>query len=269
MRKYISLLSALLCLLPANLSAEEYDDGIAKKAEFRVELGGSLGTNKDKALITEIGLGYNFTSNVYAGVITGMFVNYGYCLGGNPGSYLPTMAELSFRLNEQESDQISGFLSLRAGMLWNMKGKEEIQNYTAPYTPIEYTYQDYVTVEVMPGFIWRPKRNLDVRISAGYCLAVPGDDGYNPHLTKTEHSLTARIGLAFRGKPTSGTRREVRLHNLEETYRRQRAAEEKRQLDAEIEQLEAEERAAADREARRQEREDAARRRSAANGEIK
>lgn len=253
MKKIIYLLP--LTLLSASmLKAEEYDDGIAKKAEFRIDLGGATGSYSDEVMPIDLGVGYNINSNFYLGVATGYWVNFGFVDGGNPGSAIPLMADFTYRLNETESDQWTFFTSLRGGMLLGTEGQSTLDDGT------EYKYGNYTAFELSPGFMFRMSRNVDLRFSLGYTMALAADDNQDPQLNHNQHFINMRIGFGFRGKPKSGTRREVYLHNLEETNAKQRQELERIRQEEAKKREEAERRSAEERENRRKEREEQSRR---------
>lgn len=177
-----------------------YDDGIHQKWEYRLMGGFSVGSYNDEALLFEAGVGYNFTSNVYLGAVAGVYPYFGVIDRLESCPFVPLLADLTLRSNPY-SDRWSPFFEFRAGALLPMSWSGTLENGDT------YDRQPYVTFELCPGINFRPVRNVDLRLSAGYALAIPGDDGYEPeNLNHIQHSLQVRLGIGFRGRPSSPTR---------------------------------------------------------------
>lgn len=219
--------------LPAN-----YDDGISGKFEIRADVGGQVGS--DKAYLLEAGVGYNVNSNFYIGFVSGAYPYFGAYEGVESSTFIPYLGELAYRIN-LPSEQWSPFVQLRGG-------------YAAPVQKLVtlrvgepfYERQGYVMFELAPGVNYRLRRNIDLRLSLGYALAVPGDDKCEPRMNYTEHMLQGRVGLSFRGKASSPSRAELQAEA-------DRIAQEEQQR--ELRQY-LEEKKAQDEEARRKARED-------------
>ncbi len=254
---FISLLAAgLLC--QAELSVAQsgyyrmpvnYDDGIGNKWEFRAGLGGSYGTRGDLAALVDIGLGYNIGSNVYLGIATGAYPMFGVVDDLKADVVLPLMGDLTVRFNSS-NEKLSFFLEGRGGVLVHSRPTSYLE-IDAPDN--KYERQPYMTIEVGPGLDIRVSRNIDLRLSVGYAYANPTDDGWVPARNYTEHSVQARVGMAFRGQPRTASRSVLR----DEAIRQER----ERQMQQYLAEQQAEEEAALrraeqDREERRRRREE-------------
>lgn len=254
---FISLLAAgLLC--QAELSVAQsgyyrmpvnYDDGIGNKWEFRAGLGGSYGTRGDLAALVDIGLGYNIGSNVYLGIATGAYPMFGVVDDLKADVVLPLMGDLTVRFNSS-NEKLSFFLEGRGGVLVHSRPTSYLE-IDAPDN--KYERQPYMTIEVGPGLDIRVSRNIDLRLSVGYAYANPTDDGWVPARNYTEHSVQARVGMAFRSQPRTASRSVLR----DEAIRQER----ERQMQQYLAEQQAEEEAALrraeqDREERRRRREE-------------
>lgn len=252
----IALLAAAVALPASGQSKlkklpKNYDDGISGKWEFRFDAGAQYGTLGDMAALVNIGGGYNFNSNLYFGIASGLYSGFGVVdWAKSAEAIVPVMGDLTVRFN-MPNEKNSFFVQTRAGYLFNTTKEITLENYEV--TP--YTRQDYFTFEIGPGWYLRPSRNIDVRLSFNYALAVPGDDGFDPAFNHTEHLFQGRLGMNFRGTPRTKSRSEL---EAEATHIER---EEQERLFAEMEaarklqEQQARERAEADRAARRARRE--------------
>lgn len=218
-----------------------FDNGIENKWEFRVSAGGSIGSFDDKAILIDAGFGYNFGSNVYLGVASGAFPYFS-AIDKMPSiTYVPLMLDATFRHNPY-NDRWSPFLQLRGGYLFPTESSYLMKG------DINYDRPGYTSFEISPGISFRPVRNIDLFLSMGYAVAVPGDDGLDPALAQTEHLLQTRLGLGFRGKPKSPTRTVMieenariqaqRQQEYEEQWAKQKAQEEEERRKADEERAE-------------------------------
>lgn len=229
-----------------------YDDGIAKKWEMRFALGGQNGTKKDKAVLLDMGFGYNLNSNLYMGLSTGLYPKFGVVDGLKSDNVIPVMADLTFRVNP-ESDHWSPFFQVRGGYMMHTKTNDYLEKECLPYERKGYT-----AFEFGPGLCFRILRNIDLRMSLDYAVAVPGDDGFDPARNSTEYLFQARLGMSFRGKPKSGTRSEMRAEAARKAAEEQHRRDEEWAAQQKAEAEEARLREEAAREERRRRREAAA-----------
>lgn len=230
----------------------KYDDGIASKFEFRFSLGAGFGTPKDLMGTVDLGVGYNLNSHWYLGVASGVYPMFGVVDGATASNVIPAMADLTWRSNG-ESERQSFFVQLRGGMLLNMRGEEDLE-----FGPENYKFQNYTAVEFGPGIYLRTRRNIDVRFSFNYALAMPGNDGEYTR-NHQENIVMARVGMNFRGKPKTASRSELRVEAKRKAAEENLRLESERRAAREEAERQAEQRAREARELRRQQRENAAR----------
>lgn len=159
-----------------------------------MDLGGQTGTSGDRAGIVDLGVGYNVSSNVYLGVVTGAYPYFGVVDGLDSDVTVPLMADLSFRLNPF-SEGWSPFVSFRGGYLMHTSPNAVLTDTQAPYVR-----QGYRMLEASCGIDIRCQRHVDLRLSLGYALALAGDDGFSPARNCDQHMLQARLGIGLRAK---------------------------------------------------------------------
>lgn len=212
-KKVISFVLFLFLGLPQLLLAQHrasylagYDDGISGKWEVRIDLGGLYGTKSDMAAIVDLGGGYNINSNLYFGLATGIFPGFGVVDYLKSDAVIPLLADVTGRLNT-DAETFSTFLQLRGGYLLHTNSSDYLERGEGSEL---YERKGYAVFEVNPGFYLRIRRNIDLRMSMGYTLAVPGNDGHSPSLNCTEHLFNARVGINYRGTPTTGSRAELK-----------------------------------------------------------
>lgn len=180
-----------------------FDNGISRKWEFRVSAGAQTGSRYDKALLFDLGLGYNVSSNWYMGLSSGLYYRFGAVDGLKSEGMIPVMADITWRSNPV-SDRWSPFFQVLGGYLIPEKKTGTLEDEGTPYN-----WKGYTCFEFNPGLSLRPSRSVDVRFSLGYALAIPGDDGFDPARNYTEHLVMGKIGVSFRGKPNSPTRQQM------------------------------------------------------------
>jgi len=288
MKKIFALLSVALLAAGANAQTVEeleakkatlenqlanYDDGIAKKWELRLDAGGAIGGHKrvstaaeykkigftdyDEGYMFDLGLGYNLTSNWYVGVITGYMPKLGEVRSCDEGNNLiPALADVTWRKQLGTSEKWSFFVQGRGGYLFGIhddvttkKGTTEVNG---------YTYFD-----INPGIYYRIKRNIDLKFSIGYGYMVAREGDAAPLLTANQNMFNARLGVNFRKAPEMLTRSELNyeLDGVNEQLEALRLAQEEaaRQAALKAAQEEAARKAAAEAAARKAAEEEAAR----------
>lgn len=231
-----------------------YDDGIAKKWELRIDAGGALGghdhgvekgpTKRDEGYMFDLGLGYNLNSNLYLGVNTGYWPMLGGVKGTKDGNNLiPALADVTYRWNLGTSEKWSFFLQGRGGYLFSLHDDVDLKSQKS------VEVNGYYYVGINPGFYYRIKRNIDLKLSVGYGYMIAREGDAAVCLTENQNLFNARVGFNFRGKPATPTRSQLNQY-LDD-------------VNGQIDQLLAEEEARKAAEARRKAEEEAARKAAA------
>ena len=213
MKKFFTLLAVASVFTMANAQEEiagvKYDDGIAKKWEFKIDGGYNndfVSENYDNGLIegsegwnANVGVGYNFTSNWFVGLNSGYWYRWAGIKSQRHGHIIPALLDVVYRWNLGTAEKWSVFLEGRGGYLFNLqddftfKGKE--------YEPGNYIYAD-----AQAGVYYRIRRNIDLKFALGWGYGFDQTDDYTPAVTHNEHPFTAKVGFNFRGKPTTLSR---------------------------------------------------------------
>jgi len=241
-----------------------YDDGIAKKWEFRLDAAAetSFGDdgkekvgmlNGEEGMMFNVGVGYNLTSNWYVGLASGFFPKVGRCHVDAP-SYVPALLDVTYRWNLGTAEKWSVFLQGRGGYLFTTTGDTKVAGK-------DYSYENALYFDIQPGIYYRIKRNIDLKLSVGYAHLSPSDD--TPDMVYSSNMCVAKVGLNFRGKPATAVRSEL-LTYLDEVNGqlddlRVAAEEAARQAALKAAQEEAARKAAAEAAARKAAEEEAAR----------
>lgn len=181
-----------------------YDDGIAKKWEFRFDAAGEYGfgyekkvngfTHAEESMFGNIGVGYNFNSNLYLGLASGYWHSFGDTGGANNkgNCFIPGLADITYRWNG-EKEKWSFFLEGRGGYLFSVKSNE-----TKPDGTV-YEYPNAWSLDIQPGVYYRIKRNIDLKFSVGYGYVQTEEDCLGKvHRT---NMVQAKLGLNFRKAP--------------------------------------------------------------------
>ena len=223
MKKIFALLAVASAFTLANAQEEiagvKYDDGIAKKWEFKFDGGvgndfrtedpkvGNLKGNESWGV--NVGVGYNLTSNWFIGLNSGYYKSFGYVRGLKDGSdVVPALADVVYRWNLGTNEKWSVFLEGRGGYLFSLeddikfKGKDREVN-------------GYIYADAQGGVYYRIRRNIDLKLALGWGYGWSRKDDIDPEITHNEHPFAARVGMNFRGKPTTASRAEL----LEEAAR--------------------------------------------------
>lgn len=260
----LSLLVAffLTTLVPVQAQAQylsnkpKYDDGISHKVEFRFTAGGQIGTKHDLAFLGDLGLGYNFSKSFYLGVASGYYAQFGVIDGLKAGGMIPVLGDATFRF-ENSTERWSPFIQLRAGYLIPVPNSDILED--APWlgdmAGKNYNRQGYTDIDFGAGINMRPLRNVDLKLSLHYALALAGDDGLSVPLNCNEHLIQFRAGINLRGKARTASRSELKAEANRQLVEQRRLEHEKRQAEAAARRAEAERRAEEDRAARRAQRE--------------
>ena len=229
MKKYFTLLAVASVFTMANAQEEiagvKYDDGIAKKWELKI--GGAAFTDftnetpkqgklkGSEAWGIDAGIGYNFTSNWFLGLNSGFYDSWGGVKGLDKGSnVIPALADVVYRWNLGTKEKWSIFLEGRGGYLFSLENDYK-------YLGKDREVNGYYYADAQAGVYYRIRRNIDLKLSAGWGYAWNRNDDIDPIITHNEHPFSARVGFNFRGKPTTASRAEL----LEEAARLAAAAE--------------------------------------------
>ena len=105
-----------------------YDDGIYHKWEIKIDAAPSIAsrsdqnegyglTDYDESIGADLGVGYNFTSNWYAGLSSGFWFHW----GGETNKMIPLLADVVWRWNLGTSERFSLFLQGRTGYLFGLE----------------------------------------------------------------------------------------------------------------------------------------------------
>jgi hypothetical protein len=221
----------LLFLTVATTSAafaqapDGYDDGIYHKWEIKIDAAPSIAsrgdqnegyglTDYDESIGADLGVGYNFTSNWYAGLSSGFWFHW----GGETNKMIPVLADVVWRWNLGTSERFSLFLQGRTGYLF---GLEKDRDYFKGLP--DYRFSDHFYADIQPGIYIRTGRNVDFRVSLGYGYTHPihnyeqkyfdamteeqrEEFGKDYYYAQPEHIVTLKLGFNFRGKPTTPSR---------------------------------------------------------------
>ena len=188
---------------------DNYDDGIAKKWEFKFDFSGNVSTGYDddtygytkgeESFSLDLGAGYNFTSNWFLGLNTGYFWKY----GNESNRLIPLLLDVVYRWNLGEKEKWSLFLEGRGGYLFSIRANRDTKKYK------DYEYKNYNFFEIQPGVYYRLKRNIDLRFSLGYAYTDPREGDNVDLVARHEHIFSAKLGMNFRGTPKTATRSEL------------------------------------------------------------
>jgi len=215
-------------------SSEDYDDGINKKWELKVDVMGSMAsrgdpvvgdglTEYDEAMGADLGIGYNFTSNWYAGLSSGFWYHW----GGESNNMIPLLGDAVWRWNLGTKEKYSLFLEGRAGYLFGLKSDREYFKQLR-----DYQFSDHVYFDIQPGLYVRTRLNIDFRVSISYGYTKPihnYEAKYFANLTEEEleqlnreyfyaqpeHIFSLKLGFNFRGKSATPRKEEVVLDDIQ------------------------------------------------------
>ena len=222
MKKYFTLLAVASVFTMANAQEEiagvKYDDGIAKKWELKFDAGYGVTTKtypkgKPYGLFDErgenpyanVGVGYNFTSNWFLGLNSGYWWKY----AAEDNRVVPLLGDVVYRWNLGTKEKWSVFLEGRGGYLFSVKSNRPLDKYK------DYEYTGHWFFDVQPGIYYRIRRNIDLKFAVGYAYTTPRDNEDKNQEAVDQSTVFAKVGMNFRGKPTTASRAEL----LEEAAR--------------------------------------------------
>jgi len=209
MKKFFTLLAVASVFTMANAQEEiagvKYDDGIAKKWEFKFDGGytndfrdypkDDRGLKGNESWGIGAGIGYNFTSNWFVGLNSGYY-NY---WGANDASMIPALLDVVYRWNLGTAEKWSIFLEGRGGYMFNLHDDYTIKGK-------DYSVGNYIYADAQAGVYYRIRRNIDLKLAAGWAYGWDQADEPVSKFTQNEHPFSARVGFNFRGKPTTLSR---------------------------------------------------------------
>lgn len=188
-----------------------YDDGITDKWELRIDAAAETSLKRDsrqvgslkweEALGLNVGGGYNFNSNFYAGIATGYYHKIGNSQTNTAPSYIPALLDLTYRWNLDDKEKWSFFIQARGGYCFGITSNEKLTSGG------EYEYPDALYLDIQPGFYYRMKRNMDLKLSVGFAHISPEDD--TPDLLHSTNMIMAKFGVNIRKAPKMPERSEL------------------------------------------------------------
>lgn len=223
MKKYFTLLAVASVFTMANAQEEiagvKYDDGIAKKWELKFDAGiatdfrsedpdkGNLPGNESWGV--QVGFGYNPTSNWFIGLNSGFYKSFGYVRALENGSdVIPALLDVVYRWNLGTAEKWSIFLEGRGGYMFNLEDDLKFQGK-------DREIGNFIYADAQAGVYYRIRRNIDLKFALGWGYGWDQSEDVSPAITHNEHPFSARVGMNFRGKPTTASRAEL----LEEAAR--------------------------------------------------
>lgn len=215
MKKIFALLAVASVFTMANAQEEiagvKYDDGIAKKWEFKFDGGYTNDFRKDEPKVeglmdgneswgVQVGVGYNPTSNWFIGLNSGYYGNWGVAETLKDGfGVVPALIDVVYRWNLGTAEKWSLFLEGRGGYLFSLE--DDIK-----FLGKDREINGFYYADAQAGVYYRIRRNIDLKFSAGWGYGWNREDDINPAVSRNEHPFSARIGMNFRGKPTTLSR---------------------------------------------------------------
>lgn len=223
MKKYFTLLAVASVFTMANAQEEiagvKYDDGIAKKWELKFDGGYTNDfrdwTNDEKGLTGNeswgvgVGIGYNFTSNWFVGLNSGYYGGWGISQAVKDNfDVIPALLDVVYRWNLGTKEKWSIFLEGRGGYLFSLEDDTK-------FLGKDREVNGYYYADAQGGVYYRIRRNIDLKLAAGWGYGWNRKDDIDPAIGFNQHPFSARVGFNFRGKPTTASRAEL----LEEAAR--------------------------------------------------
>lgn len=226
MKKIFALLAVASVFTMANAQEEiagvKYDDGIAKKWELKFDGGYTndfrdYGKADDKGLTGNeswgvgVGVGYNLTSNWFVGLNSGFYNGWSGFKGvgtNDDSKFIPALLDVVYRWNLGTAEKWSVFLEGRGGYLFSLEDDYK-------YLGKDREANGFYYADAQAGVYYRIRRNIDLKLAAGWGYGWNREDDIDPAVGKNEHPFSARVGFNFRGKPTTASRAEL----LEEAAR--------------------------------------------------
>ena len=221
----LAVVAATTVMPSSAQTTDTYDDGINHKWELKIDAAPTIAsrsdmvegyglTDYDESIGADLGFGYNFTSNWYAGLSSGFWFHW----GGESNKMIPVLADVVWRWNLGDKERLSLFLQGRTGYLF---GLEKDRDYYKGLP--DYRLSDHFYADIQPGIYFRLRRNIDFRVSLGYGYSHPVHNyeqkyidamseeqreafGKDYYFAQPEHIVTLKLGFNFRGKPATPAR---------------------------------------------------------------
>ncbi len=178
--------------------AELYGRSVKRTWEYRLVLAfntstGTSAITSDESGGVDFGIGYNLTGNIYAGILTGFWHDFGGVSGHYGGDVMPALGNLQLRFNLRK--KLSFYVEGYAGILLQLK--DDYQEYDGTY----YEYPHYIYYGVDPGLMFRAGKKIDFRVSVGYGYAIPINEAKEfEDCTYDETLICIKAGFAYRFK---------------------------------------------------------------------
>ena len=192
----------------AKQQSATYDDGITKKWELRLDVGPEAAFVVDdndfkleSGAVLDIGGGYNFNSNWYLGLSSGFFFRTGRSKEIEAPNYIPLLADVTYRYSLDTEDKWAIFLEGRGGYLFVCNG-----DYQLPGN-VMYEYKNSLYFDLQPGICFRPRPNIDVKLSVGYSYYKTGSDEDVYDAVRNTSAMVVKLGVNYRGKAKKAARR--------------------------------------------------------------
>ena len=214
MKKIFTLIAIASVFTMANAQEEiagvKYDDGIAKKWELKFDGGYTNDFCKDRPKVkgmmngneswgVGVGVGYNFTSNWYVGLNSGFYGEWGSVKTEDGSNVIPALLDVVYRWNLGTAEKWSIFLEGRGGYMFNLHDD-------VSYHKKDYSLGNYIYADAQAGVYYRIRRNIDLKLAAGWGYGWDQTDEPVSALTRNEHPFSARVGFNFRGTPSTVSR---------------------------------------------------------------
>ena len=146
-----------------------------------------------------VGVGYNFTSNWFVGLNSGFYDKWGAVTIDDGSHVIPALLDVVYRWNLGTAEKWSIFLEGRGGYMFNLHDDVTINKK-------DYGLGNYIYADAQAGVYYRIRRNIDLKLAAGWGYGWDQTDEPASALTRNEHPFSARVGFNFRGKPTTLSR---------------------------------------------------------------
>ena len=147
---------------------------------------------------------------------------YWWKYGSEDNRVVPILADVVYRWNLGQIEKWSIFLEGRGGYLLSVKSDREYAHNK------NYEFGDHIYFDVQPGVYYRIRRNIDLKLAVGFGYSKPTENETKNQRAEDQKLLFAKVGMNFRGKPTTASRAEL----LEEAARLLAEAEAKKAAEA-------------------------------------
>lgn len=180
MKKFLFL---ICCMIGMQAMAQ----GEAKTWQMKLDLGGyySLKTDAhEKAMVFDLGAGYNVNEYVYVGVATGVYAPMGYHKGAR-STGLPLLLDLTFSVPLKDYD-ITPYLSLRGGYIACLSKEYHLGGKT-------FDAASHTTFDINAGVAYKISEKWDLTGALFFQRFMKCGDNYG----FTESNIGAKIGANY------------------------------------------------------------------------